>query len=131
MSTPSLLFLVALLSIAVALAASNPTMQDYDAFLEATVTQAVERRLQQAPAQGAMIRNLVRALLKPVLQSVVRPNTVRHNYGLFSVFETQALESRVVVLGIGNHFLPVRGVEEVVQKLERLARKPSPSAVPE
>lgn len=131
MNTSSLLFLVALLSVAVALAATNPTATDYDAFLETAVTQAVEHRMQQAPAQGETIQNLTHGLLKPLLRSVIRPNTVRRNYGVFSVFETRVLESQVVVLGIGSHFLPVRGVEEIVRKLERLARKPSPSTVPE
>lgn len=124
MSTRSLILLVGCLLITVILATTNPSTQEYDAFLESTVSQAVEHRAQQVPEQqGQVMQNLLQALLKPFMQSVVRPNTVRRNFGLFSLFETRVMESRVLVLGIGTVFVPLRGVEDIIQKLERLAPK--------
>ena len=126
-STRILMLLVSCLTIAVVLAATNPSRDDYDAFLEAIVTQAVERRAQEVPQQqGEMMHGLLQSLLKPIMQSLIHPNTIRRDYGVFSIFETRVLESRVVVLGIGTKLIPLRGVEEIIQKLGRLAPKANP-----
>jgi hypothetical protein len=57
---------------------------------------------------------------KQVIDSLIRSNTVRRNYGLFSLFETQAFDVRVVVLGVGRNFFPIDGQEEIAKKLGQL-----------
>lgn len=121
MGTRGLLAIVVLLSVAGLLAATNPTTPDYDAFLEATVMAQLERRALQ-PVHAGQPR-LAQTLIKSVLESVIHPNTVRRNYGLFSLFETRVLDTKVVVLGIGTAFFPLRGVEEVIHKAERMVPK--------
>jgi hypothetical protein len=50
---------------------------------------------------------------------MVRPHTMRQNWGVFSRFETTVLGTRVVVIGIGNQFIPVEGVDEAILTLGR------------
>ncbi len=126
MSTIGLAFVVVLLGVCVWLAATNPTTDDYGAFLEVMLGQALDR-MQQAdsPREHAEIRNLLRSQGKQIIKSVVRPNTVRHNYGLFSVFKTRVLEFRLEVVGVGNQFFPGEDVEEISRKLGQLMLAPS------
>ncbi len=128
MNTRTLLVIVICLSAAVVLAATNPTTQDYEGFLEATVAQEVARRSHH-PASDERA-SMIRALLETLLQAVIRPNTVRRNYGLFSLFETRILDTDVLVLGVGTAFWPLSGVEEAIHQVEHLA-KVGRQAVPE
>jgi hypothetical protein len=50
---------------------------------------------------------------------MVRPHTMRQNWGVLSRFETTVLGTRVVVIGIGNRFIPVEGVDEAIRTLGR------------
>lgn len=120
MSTRTLLIIVTCLAAAVVLAATNPTTQDYETFLEATVAQEVDRRSHHSGSDER--ERMIRDLLQSVLQAVIRPNSVRRNYGLFSLFETRILDTNVLVLGVGTAFWPLSGVEEVTHKAERLAK---------
>jgi hypothetical protein len=121
MSNRTLLILVLCLGACVALAGTNPTTHEYGAFLQAALGRALEHMDQTEPAnQRKVIRELLTTQGKQVIDSLIRSNTVRRNYGLFSLFETQAFDVRVVVLGVGRNFFPIDGQEEIAKKLGQL-----------
>jgi len=117
-----LVILSAVLALAVALAWTNPSMDMYLAFVEAELSLALDRHESSAPSRERdMVRTIFRAHSHELISSVVRPHTVRRNWGLFSIFETTALDAHIEVLGIGGHFLPIKGIDEAVLRLGRLA----------
>jgi hypothetical protein len=124
MKIVALIALVLLLGVAVLLAATNPTTEQYNAFLEASLTRALERMgedaVQEATTEKKMIQDLLRTQGKKIIQSMTRSNTIRHNYGLFSIFETTALGIRVQVVGVGSRFFPLEDEKEIVRKLGQL-----------
>jgi len=121
MNLLQLLCLVVGLSIAVALALTNPTMEQYLSFVQSELSQAVEHMDSSTPErERAVVQNIFRSHGRELIQSVVRPNTVRRNWGLLSRFETKVLDVHIVVLGIGGHFVPLKGVDEAVLRLGRL-----------
>jgi len=69
--------------------------------------------------EATAIRDIFRRHSKELLESVVRPHTLRENWGVLSRFETTVLGTRVVVIGIGNQFIPVEGLDEAVLTLGR------------
>lgn len=120
MKTLGLALLTAFLGICVVLAATNPTTDDYLLFLKAELSQALDRMDQTAPSQEQnLLRSVFRTQGKRLIEGLVRPNTVRRNWGLASLFETRVLGVRVVVLGIAGRFVPIEGVEEATLKLGR------------
>lgn len=117
-----LLLLVTVLTVAVALAATNPTMDEYVRFVEVRLAAEIEKMDQGGSrAEQNLIKGIFRARGIQLVDSVVRPNSLRRNWGLCSLFETRVLEEQVLVLGIAEHFIPIRGVEEVTLKVGRLA----------
>jgi hypothetical protein len=119
MSTRFLGLVAVLLAISVGLAATNPGTDDYQTFVQGLFGQALDRM-----DSSDWLQRVLKSQGKQLVPAVVRPNTVRHNYGLFSIFETHVFEVRVVVLGIGNSFIPIDGLEELTRKLGRLGRQP-------
>jgi hypothetical protein len=112
---------VALLG-AIGLAWSNPTMDDYLYFVEQELGKAIGRMDQGIPTrEQQFIRQVFRSQSKKLLESVVRPNTARYNWGLFSQYETQIGGTKVVVLGFGGRFVPLQGIEEATLKIGRMA----------
>lgn len=127
-STAALAVLVVLLGICVGLALINPTTQDYGEYLETLISQALTRTDSTLPEdQQKVVRDLLKSRGHLVIKSVIRPNTARRNYGLFSIFETRAFGVRLVVLGIGGAFIPVEGdnIEEVTRKLGQIMLTPT------
>jgi len=128
MNNTVLAILVVLLGICVGLAWTNPATQDYGEYLERLIGQALART---DSTESTYDQNTVRDLLKSqgkfVIKSVIRPNTTRRNYGLYSIFETRALGVRLVVLGIAGTFIPVEGddIEEVTRKLGQIMLTPT------
>lgn len=117
-----LLILSAVLALAVALALTNPSTDMYLAFVEVQLSLALDRHESSAPSRERnMVRSIFRAHSHELVSSLVRPHTVRRNWGLFSFFETTALDAHIEVLGVGGHFFPLRGVDEAVLRLGRLA----------
>jgi hypothetical protein len=107
---------------AVGLALSNPTMDEYLRFIEVELNRALDRMDQSTPTrEQQFIRQVFRSQSKKLIESVVRPATVRHNLGVLSRYETQVADTRVVVLGIGHRFVPIEGVEEATLKIGRMA----------
>jgi hypothetical protein len=121
MSLLRLLCLVIGLSIAVVLALTNPTMEQYLAFVQSEMSQAIEHMDSSTPErERTVIQNIYRLHGQELIRGVVRPHTIRRNWGLFCRFETKVLDVHVVVLGVGGHFIPLEGVDEAVLRLGRL-----------
>lgn len=120
MSLLRLSLVVAVLAISVALALMNPTTDQYLGFVQAELIKAMDRMDQSAPErEGAVVRNIFRRHSQELLDSMVRPHTTRQNWGVLSRFETTLLGNRVVVIGIGNQFIPIEGVDEAILTLGR------------
>ncbi len=120
MSLLRLSFIVAILAVSVVLALTNPTTDQYLSFVEAELAKAMDRMDYSIPErEETVVRNIFRRHSQELLNSVVRPHTTRHNLGVFSRFETTVLGTRVVVIGVGNQFIPVEGVDEAVLTLGR------------
>lgn len=122
MSLLRLSAIVGVLAGAVGLAWSNPTMDDYMRFVERELGNAIDRMDQGMPnREQQFIRQVFRSHSQKLLESFVRPNTARHNWGILSQYETRVADTRVVVLGLGGRFIPLQGVEEAALKIGRMA----------
>ena len=120
MSLLRLSLLVAALAVSVVLALMNPTTDQYLGFVQAELTKAMDRMDQStSEREGVVVRNIFRRHSQELLNSMVRPHTTRQNWGLLSRFETTVLGTRVVVIGIGNQFIPIEGVDEAILTLGR------------
>jgi len=120
MSLIRLSLVVTALAMSVVLALTNPTTDQYLGFMQAELTKAVDRMDQSTPErEGTVVRNIFRRHSQELLNSMVRPHTIRQNWGVLSRFETTVLDTRVVVIGIGNQFIPVEGVDEAILTLGR------------
>jgi hypothetical protein len=110
------------LAAAVGLALSNPTTDDYVQFVERELNGALDRMDQRTPSREQdLIRQVFRSQGKKLVEGIVRPSTVRQNWGLLSRYETSVAETKVVVIGIGGRFLPIKGVDEATLKIGRMA----------
>jgi hypothetical protein len=120
MSLLRLSLVVAVLAVSVVLALLNPTTDQYLGFVQAELTKAMDRMDQSTPErEGAVVRNIFRRHREELLNSMVLPHTTRQNWGVLSRFETTVLGTRVVVIGIGNQFFPIEGVDEAILTLGR------------
>lgn len=118
-----LLLLVTALAGGVVLALTNPSLDDYIAFLEAELGKALDRHESSGShnRERDMVRTIFRAHSHELVESVVRPHTIQRNWGLFSLFETTALEVHIEVFAIGGNFVPLKGVDDALVRLGRLA----------
>jgi hypothetical protein len=122
MSLVRLAGIVLTLAGAVGLALSNPTMDDYLQFVEQELGRAIDRMDQRTPSrEQQLIRDVFRSQSKKLIAGVVRPATVRRNWGLVSQYETQIADAKVVVLGVGGRFIPIKGLEETTLRIGRMA----------
>lgn len=122
MSVSRLALLSTVLIVAVGLALSNPTTEDYLRFVEQELDRALDRMDQTTPGrEQQFIRQVLKTQSKTLLESVVRPHTIRRNLGLFSKYETDVMSTNVVVIGIAGKFIPIKGVEEATIKIGRMA----------
>jgi len=120
MSLLRLSLVVTALAVGVVLALTNPTTDQYLSFVQAELAKAMDRMDQSTPErEGAVVRNIFRRHSQELLNSMVRPHTMRQNWGLLSRFETTLPGTRVVVIGIGSQFIPVEGVDEAILTLGR------------
>ena len=111
---------VTALAVSVVLVLTNPTTDQYLGFVQAELAKAMDRMDQSTPErEGAVVRNIFHRHSQELLNSMVRPHTMRQNWGVLSRFETTVLGTRVVVIGIGNQFIPVEGVDEAILTLGR------------
>ena len=120
MSLLRLSLIVTALAVSVGLALTNPTTDQYLGFMQAELAKAMDRMDQSTPErEGTVVRNIFCRHSQELLDSMVRPHTMRQNWGVLSRFETTVLGTRVVVIGIGNQFIPVEGVDEAILTLGR------------
>jgi hypothetical protein len=120
MSLLRLSLVVTVLAVMVMLALTNPTMDQYLSFVQAELTKAMDRMDQSTPErEETVVQNIFRRHSQELLNRVVRPHTMRKNWGVLSMFETTVLGTRVVVIGIGSQFIPVKGVDEAILTLGR------------
>ncbi|HEX9742053.1 MAG TPA: DUF4359 domain-containing protein [Nitrospiraceae bacterium] len=121
MSNRSLAVVVVLLGLSVALTSTNPTSQDYGAFLQAQLGQAVGRMDQSLSGQERTLIHSLYATQGPkLIELVLQKHTRRRNFGLFSLFESHVLEQKIVVVGVATRFVPLEGVDEATMKLGQL-----------
>lgn len=113
---------VLLLSVSIGLVVSNPTMDAYLSFVEAELAKAMDRS-DQSPStrEQAMLRSIFRSHSHELMDTAVRPHTTRRNWGLASLYETSVFDSRIVVLGVGGYFIPLKGIDEEIVRLGRRA----------
>ncbi len=120
MSLLRLSLVVTVLAVTVVLALTNPTMDQYLSFVQVELTKAMDRMDQSTPErERTVVRNIFHRHSQELLNSVVRSHTMRKNWGVLSWFETTVLGARVVVIGIGNQFIPVEGLDEATLTLGR------------
>ena len=120
-SNTILVVLVSLLTLCVALAVTNPTMTQYGRFLDTQLTKALARmNPEEAGSQQKIMRDILTTQGKKVIDSLTRSNTVRRDYGLFSVFTTRVFQVEVAVVGVGTQFIPLDSQDELIKKLGRL-----------
>ncbi|MCP9470300.1 MAG: DUF4359 domain-containing protein [Nitrospira sp.] len=126
MSLVRLAFLVVILAGAVWAAWSNPTTDDYVRFVESESHRALDRLDERTSAHDQrLIHEVIRTQSKQLMDGVVRPATIRKNWGFFSWYETRVAGTKVVVLGIGGRFVPISGTEEAAKTIERLLQERS------
>ena len=122
MTTYRLGIVVALLLAAIALAMTNPTMEEYLRFVELKLGAALDTMDHStSDREKAMIRAVFRSQGKRLLEGIVRPATTRTNWGLWSLYRTNVMDTEVIVLGVASWFVPLSGVEEATIKIGRLA----------
>ena len=120
-SNTVLVVLVSVLMVCVALAATNPTMTQYGRFLDTQLTKALRRmNAEEANSQQKIMRDILTTQGKKVIDSLTRSNTVRRDYGLFSVFTTRVFQVEIAVVGVGTQFIPLDSQDELIKKLGRL-----------
>jgi hypothetical protein len=120
MSLLRLLLMVVVLATSVVLALTNPTTDQYLSFVQAELTKAMDRMDQSTPErEGTVVRSIFRRHSQELLDSMVRPHTIRQNWGVLSRFETTVLGTRIVVIGMCNQFIPVEGADEAILTLGR------------
>jgi hypothetical protein len=120
MSLLRLSLVVTALAVCVVLALTNPTTDQYLGFVQTELAKTMDRMDQSTPErEGTVVRNIFRRHSQELLNSMVRPHTMRQNWGVLSRFETTVLGNRVVVIGIGNQFIPVEGMDEAILTLGR------------
>jgi hypothetical protein len=110
MSLLRLSLLVMTLSLCVGLALYNPTMDDYLAFVEAELGKAMDRSDRTQPERE---RAVVRAIFRSHSHELVGR--------LASVYETTLFDSQILVLGVAGRFIPMKGVDEAILRLGRMA----------
>lgn len=121
MSNRSLAVVVVLLGLCVVLALTNPTSQQYGAFLQAQLGLAVGRMDQSLSEQErALVHGLYETQGPKLVELVLQNYTRRRNFGFFSLFESHVLEQKVVVLGVASRFIPIEGADEAILKLGQL-----------
>lgn len=122
MTVLHLSIVVMVLGVSIGLVLSNPTMDDYLLFVETELWEAMDRS-DQSPStrERAMLQSIFRSHSHELMNTAVRPHTVRRNWGLMSVYDTTVFDSRIVVLGVAGYFIPLRGIDEAIVRLGRLA----------
>jgi hypothetical protein len=117
-----LFLIVCALVAGIALALSNPTMDDYLRFVERELGRALDKMDQTTPGrEQQVIRQIYAGRSKALLESAVRPRTTRQSWGLLSRYKTEVGGTEVLVIGVAGRFIPVKGLDEATLKIGRMA----------
>jgi hypothetical protein len=117
-----LLLIVITFSLLVGLMASNPTMGDYLVFCDDELRQLFDHSAGALSAeQGRLIRAVYEAQRGKLLERIIRPQTVRTNLVLFSLYTMQVAGTDLSVLGIGGKLYPLHGLEESMRAVGKFA----------
>jgi len=127
MRTSTLVAIVLTLGLCVVLAATNPTKQEYRKFLEAELARALDKVEHPQTRDAEIVRDILRSQGPKLIESIVWNNTLRRNYGVFSLFETRALGASVSFLGVWRTFIPLTEMNDLTRALGRMMLAPSPS----
>jgi hypothetical protein len=122
MSLLRLAMTVIVLGLGVALVLSNPTMDDYLLFVEGQLGKAMDRSEQNhSGREQTMLKSIFRSHSHELMETAVRPHTIRRNWVVMSIYETSLIDVRIVVLGAAGSFIPLKGIDEAILRLGRLA----------
>ncbi len=121
MNVLQLAMVVLMLGLSIALVILNPTMDDYLLFVEAELAKAMDRSDQShSTREQAMLKSIFRSHSHELMETAVRPHTIRRNWGIASLYDTSVLDTRITVLGIAGSFIPLKGIDEAIVRLGRL-----------
>ena len=122
MSLLRLAMTVIVLGLGIALVLSNPTTDDYLLFVEGQLGKAMDRSEQNhSGREQAMLKSIFRSHSHELMETAVRPHTIRRNWAVMSIYETSLFDVRIVVLGAAGSFIPLKGIDEAILRLGRLA----------
>ena len=122
MSLLRLAMTVIVLGLGVGLVLSNPTMDDYLLFVEGQLGKAMDSSEQNhSGREQAMLKSIFRSHSHELMETAVRPHTIRRNWAVMSIYETSLFDVRIVVLGAAGSFIPLKGIDEAILRLGRLA----------
>ena len=122
MTLGRLAFLVVILTICIGLVLLNPSKDDYLKFVETELKNAMDRSAQVSTDRDmAVVRSIFRSHSRELVGSFVGPRTIRRNWGLVSMYESRVFETEVLVLGVCGRFIPLKGVDEAILRLGRMA----------
>lgn len=122
MSLLRLAMAVIVLGLGVGLVLSNPTMDDYLLFVEGQLGKAMDRSEQNhSGREQAMLKSIFRSHSHELMETAVRPHTIRRNWAVMSIYETSLFDVRIIVLGAAGSFIPLKGIDEAILRLGRLA----------
>jgi len=109
------------LTLSIGLVLLNPTIDDYLLFVEGELGKAMDRGGDgRSTREQAMLKSIFQAHSHELMNTAVRPHTIRHNWGLMSIYETSVFDARIVVLGVAGYFIPLKGIDEAIIRLGRL-----------
>jgi|CXWL01.1.fsa_nt_gi hypothetical protein len=115
--TWSLILLALLLGVAASLAATNPTLTEYETFLNTVLQQAIS---QTAPAEKQMLRQLIDTNGRQIIRSLVHSHTRRHNYGVFSTFDSDIRGITFHATGAVDRIIPQDDEETLRRKIGQI-----------
>jgi hypothetical protein len=122
MSLLRLAMTVIVLGLGVGLVLSNPTMDEYLLFVEGQLGKAMDRSEQNhSGREQAMLKSIFRSHSHELMETAVRPHTIRRNWAVMSIYETSLFDVRIVVLGAAGSFIPLKGIDEAILRLGRVA----------
>ena len=114
--------LVIVLTLSVGLALTNPTKDDYLDFVETELKKAMDKSaLNQSDQDSAMVRSIFQSHSHELVRSFVGPRTIRRNWGLVSFYESRLSNADILVLGVAGRFIPLKGIDESILRLGRMA----------
>jgi len=90
--------------------------------VETELRKAMDKsELNQSNRDSAMVRSIFQSHSRELVRSFVGPRTIRRNWGLVSFYESRLSDTDILVLGVGGRFVPLKGIDESILRLGRMA----------